>query len=75
MTWRTDLSHGVDVQSAWDCPELLQGSKQAEVSAAEAVERTHVPSSALSQAEWSCSTGSGPAHPPLGLSSTFPLQE
>lgn len=30
MTWRTELSHGADVQSAWDCPELLQGSKRAE---------------------------------------------
>lgn len=73
MTWRTELSLGADVQNAWDCPELLQGSKRAEVSAAEAVERAQVPSSALSQAERSCSTGSGPAHPPLGISSTFRL--
>lgn len=30
MTWRPELSHGAGVQSAWVCPELLQGSKWAE---------------------------------------------
>lgn len=46
------------------------------VAPAGAMERTHVPCSALSQAKWRCSTGSGPAVPAPGTSSSsFPLGE